>query len=301
MATFIGAPNNPLPSSGSLTTEQFGLWMQQVIDAMTAVGCPQTADTGQYIPGTTAWPAGGFPSGCLMFRFTDALQATAPIFIRIQLGRGGNYAYNLNYAFQIGVATNGAGSLTGSSISIVNAGNNATSGGHGTQRLPYASFSDGSLFFGDGFNDAKSVGFHFAFSIERTRDAAGALTGEGLTLMYKNGFNDGLWRLRSFLFPSTLYTASTSFCIMPGLPVPPVTPTGDLLLYPHFYNMPDVRQRASSFTARNSDFGSNPTTFTATPFAAKGARTFIQFGSTAGAMTAVLGDLAGYGPCFLWE
>ena len=306
MTTFISG--NYTWTATTPSAAQFGVWLTSVRDAFLAVGMEQTADTGQYDPGVTTWPAGGgFEAGYWMFRFTDTLQATAPVYIKIRLGRGGNYIHQKAYQISFGSGTDGAGTLTGVVSTVQNV---SEAGGLGTQTTlqNYAMFSaaDGICFIGIGATTANAFGpWEFAFSLERFRDASGNITGDGLNTMYTNSgnLNDPLWRMQSlrFVAPTFVGTDHNSYCIAPGLPANAIGSNGDKLLYPHFYETPNIRQRRSSFTVKAADFGSNPTTFSATPIVSEGSRTYIHFGSALKPMISILGDVPGWAPVFLWE
>jgi len=85
-------------------------WGKQVSDTLLECGLVKCADTGQ-INWTTAVYTLQTIAGYEIWRFDDALQATAPIYIKIEYGVG---AVNcLRMYVNVGQGTDGAGNLTG--------------------------------------------------------------------------------------------------------------------------------------------------------------------------------------------
>lgn len=109
------ALQNDLPSWKTLC--------QELSDKMVACGLIQTSDTGQLnISGVSAVGDDGTFAGFRIYSFDDSLQATAPIFIRVDFGWGmeGMYTYPRSLRSKtprikmtVGTGTNGAGTLTG--------------------------------------------------------------------------------------------------------------------------------------------------------------------------------------------
>jgi hypothetical protein len=86
---------------------------QAIHDALVAVGLVQTADTGQIILASfTQITAANAVWGYEIWRFNDTLQATAPVFIKIEYGEG-NATGTMAIWITVGTGTNGAGTLTG--------------------------------------------------------------------------------------------------------------------------------------------------------------------------------------------
>jgi hypothetical protein len=301
MATFTSGAYSWPAVSVAPTVAQLNDWVQAIIDTLAGCGCVQTADTGQLVPGSLpAWPAN--PWGYLVFRFDDAAQATDPVFFKLTLGRGGVNLAGSNYTIQFGQGSNGSGTLTGNLSTSVGFG--ATNNPRGTSLQDYACHKDGSFFFGSAYgDDSTTYSFRFAVSFERSRLADGTYDGQGASILYR-GFASN-WRAFSWRYAGTPvnYTANNSFCLVPNTPADTARLNGDKQLYPHWYNLPEVRQRWSSFTVRRHEFGTNPTSFTASPFNAA-ARTFLSMGNAAGSFGAAVANATDEGnfvPCFLWE
>lgn len=156
-----------------------------------ACGLVKTADTGQLNPAaggfTAVFPAAIGSVGYEIYRFGDALQATAPVFLRVDYGRYGQYGH-VGVRLTIGTGSDGAGTITG----VLNNSNITTSqgdfdivayGGSGTTDATvnfYCSGDGSRLIFGwFGFNTNPY------FSIERTHAADGTDTNEGLLLVWR--------------------------------------------------------------------------------------------------------------------
>lgn len=94
----------------------FRAWAQGVHAQLLACGLVVTADTGQADLTTITAPVGGtgFP-GYKMYRFDDAMQATKPIFIKVEFGAG-SVAARLALAMTVGTLTNGAGGFPGITV-----------------------------------------------------------------------------------------------------------------------------------------------------------------------------------------
>lgn len=124
-----------------------------------------------------------------VFRFSDSLQATAPIFIKV------NWAMDpTTYTFMnvtVGTSTNGAGTLGGVSVGpLALFGYNPTSG---ATRYVYAS-SDGSqlVFVSNLQAQAATSGDQLsAIVIERTRDADGTPNASGYMIYHWKSLGEG--------------------------------------------------------------------------------------------------------------
>lgn len=97
------------------TDAAFRAWTQHV-DAMLTGPCGlvQTADTGQMdlAAGTVPVVSPQY-QGYRIYRMNDALQASAPVFLKVEYGWGGASTTTPGIGVTIGSGTNGAGSITG--------------------------------------------------------------------------------------------------------------------------------------------------------------------------------------------
>lgn len=93
-----------IPTQGN-SDANYRAFVQFISNAMEAGGIIKTADTGQINPVTATGAGGGYE----IRRFSDDLQATAPVFIKIEY----LYAASMYARFTIGTGSNGAGAITG--------------------------------------------------------------------------------------------------------------------------------------------------------------------------------------------
>lgn len=166
-------------------------WAQKVHDALVAVGMVQTSDTGQINLATVTAPsAAATAAGYEIWRFNDALQATAPVFFKLEYGSG-SAAANPQLWITVGKGSDGAGNITGTLFSrrsgISGGTTNGNPAGTGTG---YASSGAGCclalLPFAEGFTGIRQPGF----ILERSRDDLGNATASALVLV-ATGANAG--------------------------------------------------------------------------------------------------------------
>lgn len=179
--TFSAAPYNGVSTTGT----EIRAWVQAIHTALTAIGLVQTADTGQINPATvTNAAATDTESGYEVWRFNDTLQATAPVFVRIGYGRANGTTCPQLWV-TVGKGTDGAGTITGVLIPRTRTGGSDNSGTSTTTATGYASSGDGSMLalfpfimYASGAPTAALPGF----VLDRSRDASGAPTGDGVSL-----------------------------------------------------------------------------------------------------------------------
>lgn len=174
-ATGTFAPDNTSDAT-------FRLWGAGISAKLALMGLVQTADTGQINWTTVTRPlAANTVMGYEIWRFADALQATAPVYLKIEFGSGG-VTLAPGVWITIGTASNGAGTLTGqlstrAQISTANTSNatptNCVFSGD-TGRVGIAMYTNQS-------------GCAQAWFIERTKDTAGADTAAGVLFMAFHG------------------------------------------------------------------------------------------------------------------
>jgi hypothetical protein len=108
--------NTPISNAA---TANFRLWGLEFNTQLAAVGLTQTTDTGQINWATVALPGGANTlAGYEIWRFNDTLQATSPIFIKIQYGTSALTTIPL-IQIQVGQGSNGSGTLTGTLMTNV--------------------------------------------------------------------------------------------------------------------------------------------------------------------------------------
>lgn len=165
------------------TDAEFRAWGSGISAQLAACfGWVKTADSGQIDWLTVLKPAlGTTKMGYEIWRFNDALQATAPVFMRIDFGSGANAA-NPSLWFTFGNGTDGAGAIQAGGLAEFQ----VTSGADGTSRTAYFSGTTGRGVFATGLNVA-AIAAVLVFSVERTKDATGADTADGVLITYNAG------------------------------------------------------------------------------------------------------------------
>lgn len=166
------------------TDAEYRAWVQQIHDILNTLGLVQTADSGQINPATVLKPTvASSPNGYEMWRLNDALQATAPVFFKIEYGAS-NPVANPMIWLTVGAGTDGAGNLTGNKSTRLS-GNTTPF----TAARNWWASGNASRFAMAFHPDLGDNGFWY-FGIERTKDANGNDTGEGVTL-FKSTFDQG--------------------------------------------------------------------------------------------------------------
>lgn len=182
MATYTKSPASTWAHSDNAT---FREWGKAISDGLAAVGLVKTADTGNdsnaigLIDWSTATrPGTSTDAGYEIWRFDDAVQAGAPVFLKVRYGTAGSATF-ARLQVDIGQGSDGSGNLTGShvqSTAIDLSGAAALgqstpirmSGGEGWVALDWLNGSSGRI---------------FRFAIERFRDADGTPSTRGLYVM----------------------------------------------------------------------------------------------------------------------
>lgn len=202
---------NSFSSAISMATDaDFRTAHGQVRAGLTAVGLVQTANTGQLNPATMVRAgANGTAAGYEIWRFNDSLQATAPIFIKIEPGRG-NSITGLSYWITIGSGTDGAGTITGvaSSRQVCNAPSTPSGGSFPSYFCHTEGFLGVNFKLGS-YNSATNVGGPFSCAVCRTCDASGVPTGDGAVMYAGNRGNPAIVQALNFL-TATVFAANGS-------------------------------------------------------------------------------------------
>jgi hypothetical protein len=96
----------------------FREWGKAISDALAACGAVRTAEPGQIDWATAVKPAGTSGSaGYEFYRFDDPLQATRPVFIKLEYGTGSGSATVPGMWVTVGDTPNGSGGFSGASVS----------------------------------------------------------------------------------------------------------------------------------------------------------------------------------------
>jgi hypothetical protein len=166
------------------TDADFRSWGSGLSAQFAAIGLVKTADTGQIDWSTVLKPSGGSTQrGYEVWRFNDALQATKPVFIRIDFGAG-LFANIPGILVTVGTGTNGAGTLTGQ-LSPAKA---LSASGIVATAPSYCSGSSSRLNLVTNYSTVAST---MLLCVERTKTGAGVDTGDAIVRL-RNTNNDGL-------------------------------------------------------------------------------------------------------------
>lgn len=181
MASFTASPANFTNSSDA----NFRSWGSYIAARLAAVGLVQTADTGQ-INWTTVLtpPAANTYQGYEIWRFNDSLQATAPVYIKIEYGESTGVD-SPSVRIQFGSGSNGTGGLTGNLSAQYLASNSAVAGAC----TVVGSGATNRFCICMGFTTAGGYGMFFGF--ERSKDAAGNDTTEAVLGVFNNSTASG--------------------------------------------------------------------------------------------------------------
>lgn len=186
----------------SLSTAAIRSWAGQVEATFSSGGWTQTADTGQ--TAANALPlqsTANAVSGYQIWKMADALAGTYPCFIKIEYGSGaGTSGGNAGVWITIGTGSDGAGNITGVLQTRLAVHSGSVSVG-GTSNPYWGSASTSRIAF---FMSCQNSTFPMLFSIERSKDAAGADTGDGFLALIGDttGSAAAVWVLFRYLRPS---------------------------------------------------------------------------------------------------
>lgn len=187
------------------TTANFRDWVSYISAAFLASGWIKTADTGQ-MDIATITPSGDNLVGYEVWRMADTLQGTKPVYLKIFYG---SYGGSASVTIQIGTGSNGAGVITGFLKSF-------------DSMFSYTNITDSTAkFAASGNTNRLSVAMNYTtgntifFSIERTKDAAGADNGVGVIFQASNAANNLYHQLLPFV-GSIPPNEGFGNCLIPG-------------------------------------------------------------------------------------
>ncbi len=162
------------------TDASFRTWGSMISALLASAGLTKMSDTGTIDWATVVGPAINTYAGFEVWRFNDAEQATTPVFIKLEYGRGG-VTTRAALRVDVGSATNGSGTLSGAAgtTGMIHSG---TPSGNGIASACY----DGTGF---ALHDTGLTGTGATarqlITVERLRDAAsGALSGDLTMITY---------------------------------------------------------------------------------------------------------------------
>jgi hypothetical protein len=178
MSSYFSTTHRPFAS----TDAGFRTWAQKIHDALTAIGLTQTADTGQINLSTVTRPgsndtAGGYE----IWRFNDTLQATYPIFIKIEYGMNTVASNQPSLWITVGTGSNGSGTISGNPIARRQFAISAATNSDGESGFTYV---DGVFAFALHGQIDVNTGRGGHFLLERFRDRDGNASGRGLAMAF---------------------------------------------------------------------------------------------------------------------
>lgn len=175
----------------------FRAWGSGIAAQIAAMGLVQTSDTGQINWATVARPGIGVLAGYEMWRFADSLQATKPVFIRLDYGIATAVNDRPRIIARVGTATDGAGTLTGQvGISASLFTSTSKSAGVVMPSLCSGSTSRLNLFTGVELAGGANIWGTMIF-VERTKTSAGVDTGDGIVTWFAS-FNTVVYQAIPF-------------------------------------------------------------------------------------------------------
>ncbi len=223
------AANTYLTAANNSTNALFRAWGQNISSTFTTCGWVAGADSGQINWATVAAPSGASASqGYEIWRMNDALQSTSPVFLKIEYGSSQFAALAPGLFITIARATDGAGTVTGNPSARMAFGLTA---GQANSTPSFFSGANNRFATTSWIETASAA---LCFSIERTHDAAGADTGEGVLLFSRGqstGYLQQYWNCA--VGPSPL--ESTLGALSPGNTTVTGTTGNKTVVYPFFF------------------------------------------------------------------
>jgi hypothetical protein len=151
-------------------------WAGQIEATFLGGGWVQTTDTGQTAAASlVSTGVTDTPIGYEIFKMADALQATYPVFVKIEYGPGAATS-SPGLWFTIGTGSNGSGSITGVLLPQSYIHNAGYGGSVSSPSWGSASTNRISFVFGP-------YSSRFMFSIERSKNGDGTDSGDGLLVL----------------------------------------------------------------------------------------------------------------------
>jgi hypothetical protein len=291
-------------TTNSCTTDaEFRALVAELQAKFAAVGLVQTADTGQINATTVVRPAVGTAAGYDIWRFNDTLQATAPVYIKIEYGVGGSTSI-FSLWVTVGTGSNGAGTLTGTALSTRRQCSSATSTGFGTAGVytSYLCYKDGFLGLVHKLSAYANGASQNGFALSRTCDGTGAWTATGLTFYTRQitgspPTNGAITQnLRFASTPAAYSLATNAYCLVPGMQTAQIN--GDNPVYLHWMSVPEMVPVLGICSHVTSHYALG--TFTATLIGST-PRTYFTVGHTYWMGYSASGATVEYSMAMLWE
>lgn len=242
--------NQTLTLSNTITDAEFRAVSQFIANTMETGGIIKTSDTGQVNLTTMTFPgANNTAAGYEIRRFSDALQATAPIFMKIEYARGGG-TFGFDIFLTLGTGSDGAGNITGIKYSRTQL--NLTSIFTSLPCLISAGASWVIFMLGTN-NPGTQPG---VFSLERTKTSTGADSNRGLYLLTNK---TPQCRFIDYTGTSSPINEAANWgCFAPTQATSGLHSSGNVAVYPFYFfgageTMPPSRNLVGGFDANFTD------------------------------------------------
>lgn len=266
-----------LPVSQS-TDAGFREWGSALSAGLASAGLVQTSDTGQINWTTVVRAAPDNSAGYEIWRMDDAMQATKPVFFKLEYGSGSSS--NVPFMWlTVGSGSNGSGTITDTYLARTLIAPNGAANTGGGGRPTYISVQPG--FVGVVVNGGcltwasnnMSCGYFF---VMRTTDDSAVPTADGLAIIYQNGGSGPAANAYRLPGPPNSHS-STGFCLIPGFISTggSVTPDGPQA-FSHTFFYPKAYRSPFTVSVVDVEVGAG-VSFQATPFGAT-ERTFLCLG-----------------------
>lgn len=284
------------------TDAGFRAWGSELSTNLQAVGLVKTADTGQINWATVTRPGTSTAAGYEIYRFNDALQGTAPVFLKLEYGTGSTVS-NPQLWLTVGTGSDGAGTITGTVVSRTVCATTPAAPSTSTPYPSYVCMAGGQLMVcsktGAGPSSSNSGMF---WHVGRSTDDAGADTADGVVCYYKTaGSINQSAQFRYFAEPATIAATGTSgiggpYCMVPASLTSSLF-GADIQAFKHYAAFPLVRPTVGLVTVLTAEVPAGNTISVAAVGSTP--RTYISIGQAGYGMCTAGGST--YCAAMLWE
>ena len=228
----------------------FRAWAQEFHALLLAAGWVNTADTGQVDLTTMLKPAAITAAGYKIYYLNDSLHASAPCYLKWEPGSGGTSTAP-QFHCTLGVATNGAGTLTGvfsaRSACVHESSNLSTV----IARNTYVTWGDGYFSVAWKAGGSGPIGYGF-FSVNRFTDAIGTPVADGYAMYNRTTTGVTCQQHCISFLTSTAYPISTTYCMIGGAVTNSLV-AGVAQTYRHYVIKPRMQLNPFALTVLNSE------------------------------------------------
>lgn len=297
--------NTPIAHTSDATFRVWGSELSGMLSSVgTASGClTQTADTGQINWTTVTRPGSLTAGGYEIWRLTDSLGVSAPVYLKVEYGTGSGTTTPMVW-LTVGTGTNGAGTLTGSSTTRVVAGGNGAPTSTVADYQSWVCCVDGHIgvAFKVGYASAGVLPAAF-FVVERPCDPDATLRSDGVQVYVTNAQNAPSATTLNFATNTQYGTVSSNkaYCMV----VNGVTSTAsgsDFSAFKHYVAYPQVRTLNGVCTVLRTELALG----SEAPMTLNGAtpHNYVSLGGpniNQGICSASISGTGDHAMCFLWE